>query len=348
MLAAEVPLARDWAKSATKFEQQIAPRLRAIPGVSLVAAANTAPMMLHATELSRFATRFGFPGRTAEGGNYPLAQQRWVTPGYFDVLRVPLRSGRLFTDADTTKPGFVINETLARLYFPNRDPVGQQILIDVLSPAPQAVPVIGVVGHVRDLGLDVEPRPTLYTVAVSNRMTILLRTAGNPASLMPMVRAALTAADPEAPLGTMAPLEEIVQQSVARRRFALELLGVFAGLAALLTAIGVYGVISYSLSRRTGEFAIRFALGARPRHVRGLILRDFALPTALGLLAGGWLAYLFGRASQALLYRLSPADPTVIAASAAGLALLWRSRRSGRSPGPCRSRPWLCRGSSRG
>ena len=120
----------------------------------------------------------------------------------------------------------------------------------------------------------------------------------------------------------MAPLEEIIRTSLARRRFALTLLGWFAGLAALLTAIGVYGVISYSVSRRTGEFAIRFALGAERGHVRRLILRNFAVPTALGLLGGAWLAYLFARALRSQLYRLSPADPLVLAISAMALVLL--------------------------
>jgi predicted permease len=322
VIAAEIPLALDWNRSAEKFEHQVAPRLRAIPGVSMVAAANCAPMMLHSTELSRFATRFAIPGRPLEAGSFPVAQQRWVTPDYFHLLQIPLRSGRLLTQADATKPAFVVNETLARLYFQGGDPVGRELLIDVLSPAPQPVPIVGVVADVRDLGFEVEPRPTLYSVAVSNRMTVLLRVEGNPASLLPMVRAALTAADPEAPIGTLAPLDEIVRQSTARRRFALQLLGIFAVLAALLTAVGVYGVISYSLSRRTGEFAIRFALGARPGHVRALVLRQYAAPTIVGLLAGGWLAWLFASASQALLYKLSPADPAVLAASAAGLALL--------------------------
>lgn len=322
VLAAEVPLAFDWAQSARVFEQQVAPRLRAIPGVAVVAAANCAPMMLHATEVSRFASRFGVVGRTFTPGSFPVAQLRWTTPDYFRALRIPLKRGRLFTEADIGKPGYIINEALARRFFPNQDPVGQQILMGVVSPRPQAIPIIGVAGDVRDLGFDLEPLPTLYSLAVSNRMTVLLRGEATPASLVPAVRGALRAVNPDAPITTLAPLDQIVRTSVARRRFALELLCVFAALAALLTAVGVYGVVAYSLSRRAGEFAIRFALGAERGHVRNLILRAFAIPTLAGLVAGGWLALVFAQTLRTQLYRLSAADPLVLAVSALALGLL--------------------------
>lgn len=322
VLAVEIPLALDWQQSAKVFEQQVAPRLRAIPGVVSVSAANCGPMMLKSTETSRFSTRFGIVGQVFDPGSYPVAQLRWTTPGYFDTLHIPLKAGRLLTEADIGKPAYLINEALARRYFPHQDPVGRQILNGVTGPSPQASPIAGVVGDVRDLGLDLEPRPTLYQLAVSNRMTVLIRAQVAPASLIAPVREAIRAVNPDAPITTNAPLENIIRTSLARRRFALQLLGVFAVLAALLTAVGVYGVISYSLSQRSSEFAIRMALGAGRGHLTRLILRGFAIPAAAGILAGAWLAYLFARTLRTQLYKLSPADPGVLSACALALLVL--------------------------
>jgi len=322
VLAVEIPLALDWGQSASLFEQKIAPRLREIPGVTSVAAANCGPMMLHASDVSRFSTRFGIVGRTFEADNVPVGQLRWTTPDYFRTLHIPLERGRLFTDGDIGKPGYIINETLARRYFPNRDPVGQQVWKNMGGPSPTEVPIIGVVGDVRDLSLDREPAPTLYEFGVSNRMSLLIRSEVSATSLIPAVRRAIRASSPRDAITTIAPLDQIVRSSVARRRFALDLMAVFAALAAALATIGIYGVISYSLSRRRTEFAIRLALGAAPRHVRRLLLRKFAPPVIVGLLAGGWLAWLFALTLRTQLYKLSPADPSVLAISAIALLLL--------------------------
>ncbi|MEX2264756.1 MAG: FtsX-like permease family protein, partial [Bryobacteraceae bacterium] len=161
-----------------------------------------------------------------------------------------------------------------------------------------------------------------YSLGVSIRMTVLIRAGVKPASLIPAVRRAIRATSPDAPITVLAPLDEVVQASLALRRFALELLLVFAILAAVLTGVGVYGVISYTLSQRTQEFAIRFALGAERNQVRNLILRDCAAPAVGGLLAGAWLAYLCAHALRTQLYKLSPADPLVLGASAIGLLFL--------------------------
>ena len=322
ILTADTPLAFDWAKSQLLFDQRVAPRLAAIPGVRAVAAANFAPMSLNSTELSRFATRFGLPGQTYQPGTFPVAQLRWTTPEFFRVLGIPLKRGRLFTASDVNKPGLIINEALARRYFPKQDPVGQQLVMNVVSPQPDSQPILGVVGDVRDLALDLEPRPTLYTLGVSNRMSVLIRTQGDPAALIGAVRQTLHDINPDAAITALAPLDSLVSASLARRRFALELLSVFAVLAVLLTAIGVYGVVAYSLSWRTGEFAIRLALGARRAHLLSLVTRGFVVPAALGALAGAGLAILFARALRTQLYKLSPADPVVLAAAGSVLALL--------------------------
>lgn len=312
--AVDVPLGVNWEKAAIFYESNVAPRLREIPGVTQVGAANLAPMSLGRRDGSRYSTRYGVAGRTFARGQFPVAQLRWTTPEYFETLRIPLRRGRLYRAGET---GYVINEALARRMFPGRDPVGQEILMNVVTATPNAVPILGVVGDVRDMGLEVDPPPAIYTYGISNSMTVFVR-GGSPEA----VRGVLRAVNPEAPIRVLAPLADLVQKSLARRRMALELLGFFAGLAGLLTAIGVYGVVSYSLNQRRAEFAIRLALGAARRHMLHLILRGFAVPAIAGLTLGGWLAYLFAGVLKTQLYKLSPGDPLVFLCTAAGLCFV--------------------------
>lgn len=170
-----------------------------------MAAANCAPMRLQATEIGRFSTRFAVVGESYDPESFPVAQLRWITPGHFQVLGIPLKRGRLFTADDAAKSGYIINETLARRFFPNQDAVGKQILKDVTGPNPEAVPILGVVGDVRDLRLELEPRPTLYTLGVSNRMALLIRSDVNSASLIPAVREAVRAAHTLSPITRATP-----------------------------------------------------------------------------------------------------------------------------------------------
>lgn len=323
VLVAEIPLGfGSWADSERHFVQRVAPRLREIPGVREVAAANVGPLMLQPTELSRFSTRFGIEGRVFARGEFPVAQMRWTTPGYFSVLQIPIREGRGFEETDLGKPAYIVNQTFARLYFPNQNPIGKQVLMNVVTGTPQKVPIIGVVADVRDLGLEVTPRPTLYQLGVSNAMTVLLRTDGPPTALIDPVRRLLRSINPNEPIRTLAPLDSIREASLTRRRLALDLLGVFAALAAALTAIGVYGVISYALSQRRGEFAVRLALGSTPTQLVRLIARGFVFPWIGGLLLGTGLGWALAQALRTQLYRLSPADPVVWLATGAGLAVL--------------------------
>lgn len=325
VLAVEVPLALDWVKSSPQiFDQQVAPLLKAIPGVREVATANFLPMTLSRTEISRFATQFSIPGRTTETGDEgsPVAQLRWTTPAYFQVLSIPLIRGRLFTEADAGKPGNLINQAFADRYFPGEDPVGKHLIRNLHTPNPETVPILGVVGNVRDLALDVEPTPAIYELRVANRVTLVIRTEGEPSALIPAVREVLRRINPDAPLRLLAPMEQHIAGSLARRRFALELLGVFAALAAILTAVGVYGVVSYALSQRLPEFAIRHALGASRRELAALVLKRFAAPALTGLLLGALFACLMALALKTQLYKVPPLDPVTLIGAGAGLLLV--------------------------
>ncbi len=311
-------LAQSWDGAAKTYRDRLEPSLRALPGVDHVAAVNTAPMAIRRSESTRFTTRFGLPGQSHTGDPHPLAQLRWITPDYFPTLRIRIVGGRAFAEHDFGHPVYIINEAMARRYFGGRNPVGATILLNVLQQKPDKGEVVGVARDVRDLALDTTPEPTIYSLGVSSRMTLLLRGAVAPSD----VRAALRAATPDAVVRINGPLEDMIAESVALRRFALEMIAGFAVLAALLTAVGVYGLVRYSLSLRAREFAIRFAIGAGRGEVGRQLGRDFALPVVAGLVLGTWLAYAGALALETQLYKTAPFDPAVLGLSGAGVALM--------------------------
>jgi predicted permease len=310
-----LPLQGDWDKT-------LLPALRRIPGVQDVAAANSSPMSLRATEHTRFATRFGIQGRTFESGSFPVAQYRWITPDYFRVLQIPLRRGRWLTDSEADQDRMLINETLARRFFGDRDPVGQHLLLGVMDPKQSSIEIAGVVGDVRDMGLDQEVEPTLYGITTGPAMTLLIKTEADPVQFAPAVRQAIEAIYPELPISKIQPLSGSVADSLARRRFALTLLGIFGAMAALLTAVGVYGLLAYSVNARVREFGVRAAIGASRADLVTLILREAALLIAPGLAIGLLLALAFSSVMKSFVYQLSPLDPLSLTSAAGFLIAL--------------------------
>ncbi len=310
-----LPLRADW-------DKKLAPALRRLPGVQEVAAVNSAPLSLGPTDHSRFATRFGIHGRTFDSGSFPVTQARWATPEYFRVLGIPLRRGRWLTDSEADQSRILINETLARRFFPDQDPVGQHLIFGVMDPRQSVSEIAGVVGDIRDLGLDQEVEPTFYSISTGPVMTVLIKTESDPAQFASSVRAAIRDLDPEIPIPKIQPLAQNVADSLARRRFALTLLGIFGGMAALLTAAGVYGLLAYSVNARVREFGVRGAVGASPGDLVAMILREAALLVAPGLAAGLFLALAFSSVMKSFVYRLSPADPLSLAGAAGFLILL--------------------------
>jgi putative ABC transport system permease protein len=320
VLAVEVPLPSsryDGQKAEQFLNTQLMPAVRALPGVEDVAAVNSAPMSLGPTERTRFASRFGIEGRTFDRGHYPVAQLRWITPEYFRVLRIPLLRGRRLTQADSNLPRYLVNDTLARQFFPHADPTMHRLVMGVVDRQQTMVTIAGVVADVREMGLDQPPAPTLYLIGSSPYMTLLVRTNGDPAALVAPIRAAIHRADPDAAVVKAAPVAQYVADSLARRRFALALLAAFAGLAALLTAAGIYGLLAYSVSGRVREFGIRAALGATPANLRRLVLREGAKVALPGLAAGFVMSLASARLVRSMLYHLSPEDPLSLAVVAA-------------------------------
>ncbi len=309
VLAVNVPLVdRDWAKSYDVFRNSVVPELKSVPGVQEVAAVNSVPMSLRVTEHSRYATRFGIVGRTFNPGQFPTAQTRWCTTNYFRVLRIPLEKGRLLTDTDHNQPRCLVNEAFAQRFFPNQNAVGQKLLLGVVMAHPEASEIVGVVANIREFGLDTAPEPTTYSLDVSPRMDVLVQTSGNPAPLKTLITAALRRAGPQSAIGPVRSLSDFIDSSLARQRFSLSLMAVFAGLAVVLCAVGIYGVFGYSVTRRLREFGIRSAIGAQKRDLLTLILTECLVIVVPGLIAGMVITFGCSQFLRALLYRVSPTD----------------------------------------
>jgi len=278
-------------------------------------------MSLGLTEHSRFATRFGIQGKVFDKGSFPVTQYRWSTLDYFQVLGIPLRQGRWLTESEADQNRILINETLARRFFPNHGPVGQRLILGVMDPKQNSVEIAGVVGDIRDLGLDQEVEPMFYGISTGPVMTVLVKTTADPIQFSSAVREAIRAVDPEIPISKIQPLAQNVADSLARRRLALTLLGIFGAMAALLTAAGVYGLLAYSVNARVREFGVRGAVGATRWNLVAMILREAAMLMAPGLAAGLILAMVFANVMKSFVYQLSPLDPLSLA-SAGGFPVL--------------------------
>ena len=319
---ANLPLRRDFQQAPPFLANQLLPALRRVPGVIDAAAVNSAPMSLAATEHSRFATRFGIPGRTFDAGSFPVAQNRWGTPEYFRALGIPLHTGRWLTENDLNAQRILVNETLAHRFFPHGDAVGKQLLFGVMDPKPQTSEIVGVVGDVHDMGLDQEVEPTVYGIATSPVMSLIVKTASSSPEITRALRDGVHSVDSDIPVTRIQALEQNVADSLARRRLALTLLAIFGAIAAFLTAAGIYGLLAQSVSARIREFGVRAAIGAAPGQIVGLILRDAMVLTAPGIAAGVLLSLAFARLMKSFVYRLSPTDPISLMAAAAFVLVL--------------------------
>ena len=315
--AIEVPSGRlPWSKAHAFFDSQLIPAVRALPGVVATAAANSAPMSLGPTEHSRFATRFGIEGMTFPDGQYPVANIRWVTPDYFRTLDIPLKRGRWLNEDDRDKPRCLINEAMARQFFSDVDPTTRHLIGGVLDPVKTSWEIEGVVGDVREMGLDAGVMPAFYFVETGPVMTLLIKTATKPEWLLASIEQTIRQADPQIAVKKAFTLQQSVDESVSRRRLTLVILGIFAALAAFLTAAGVYGVLTCSVNARRREFGIRIAVGATRRNIVTMVLREAMSSVMPGIAVGVSLHFVFVRIMKSLIYQVSPVDPASMAAAA--------------------------------
>ena len=253
----------------------------------------------------------------------PYAQQpngryRVVSPGYFETMRIPLRAGRLIGNQDTEQAPRVllVNSTLARQYWPNESAVGKRI---ALSGEKVSREIVGVVGDVKHYALDGETRPEMYFPYLqepASAMTVVLRTTGAPESLAGAARRTLAEIDKGQPIASIQTVEDVLSLSVAQPRLYSALLAIFSGVALLLAAVGIYGVMAFAVGQRTHEMGVRMALGARASAVQGMVLKE-GLRLALGGVALGIAgAFALTRVLAKLLHGIAPTDPATFAGAA--------------------------------
>jgi putative ABC transport system permease protein len=298
----------------TAFYQQLTDRIRSLPGVSDVGAISLIPLVPQGA-----ATRFTVVGRPEpKPGEWTSADIRTVDPGYFTAMRIPLVRGRTFTAADRSDAPsvIVVNETMARQFFSLENPVGARLQINWTDP--KAHPeIVGVVGDVRTSSLDADVHPMIYYVeaqAPTGSMTLAIRHSGDTGPLVAAARAAIRDLDRDVPLSDVATMTTRLSRSMADRRYPMLLLTGFAGLAMLLAAVGLYGLLSYVVSRRTREIGVRMALGADHSTVLRMVLRDGVRLTLIGVAAGAVASIAAARALGHLLYGVGPTDPLTFAA----------------------------------
>ena len=339
VLAVDIPLSRTKyttpEQRATAFEQLIG-RMKALPGVRDVSVVNNVPLTDLDIELS-----FQIEGRPPfKPGEEATADYTVAGSDYFRTMNIALKRGRVFTNQDTANSPevMVVSDALVKRYFPNEDPIGRRIVFDGDDKTPREI--IGVVGDIKRNGLDIDVQPELYVSHLQRperRLNLVIRTESDDASqLSQAVRAEVRAFDPNQIIWRVRTLEELVGTSVAPRRFNMMLLGIFASVALVLAAIGLYGVMSYSVSWRTHEIGIRMALGAKGTDVLRLVVRQGMSMTLIGLALGLIGAFLLSRVMAGLLYGVTATDPltfagvSIVLLAVAFLACLIPARRATR------------------
>jgi predicted permease len=303
--------------------RQLWERLEQLPGGSAAGGVSSLPMS------QAFAwTPITVEGRTPlQGEKFLNADERLVGGHYFEAMGIPLRRGRFFNEQDDlTKPRVVlVDEYMAEQLWPGQDPIGKRIHIMELKSDDPWQTVVGVVGRVKQDSLDSDPRIAFYlpqTQFPTRAMTVVLRSGGDPAGQVSAVKNELRSVDPELPMYYVRTMGQRVDESLARRRFSMLLLGVFASVALVLATIGIYGVMAYLVNQGTREIGIRMALGATQHDILGLVVRQGMMLAFSGVAIGLTGAFVLTRLIRSLLYGVEPTDPLTFVGISLLLALI--------------------------
>ena len=306
------------------FQSQVLERVRALPGVASAGAVLSLPV-----DSGIGATlKFNIEGRRpADPGAEPVAGYQTASDGYFETIGIPILRGRSFTRADGPNDPkvAVVSEAFAKRFFPGEDPIGKRIgWGDPEDENFRWSSIVGVVGSTHHQGLDAEPRVEAYQPLAQEPwpfMTLVLRTTVDPGSLVEPLRQAVMQVSPNQPVEHVMTMEQILHDSLASRRLHMLLLWVYAGIALVLAAVGLYGVMSFSVAQRTRDIGIRIAVGASRGDIARLVLGEAGRLLVVGLLAGIAGALVLGRLLQSFLYQVGPADPVAFAVAAITLTV---------------------------
>ncbi len=311
-----------------EFYRQLKARLESLPGVRSASAIMPLPL-----SGDRMGVTFETEGRPIAKGELPATEIRIIGLDYFKTMGIPLKKGRDFTERDDKKapPVIIVNEAFAKQYFPGEDAVGKLIKPSISSDdeddaSTKMREIVGVVGDVKHLKLNAEADPEAYEphAQLTFDMTMLVKTETDPRALVSAVQSELRAMDKDLPAYDVKTLDEYLATAVAQPRFNALLLGIFAGLALILTAVGLYGVMNYSVTQRTHEIGIRVALGAQQQDVLKMVVRQGMTLTCIGIGVGLVGAYFLTRLLETMLFGVSATDPltfVVISVILAGVAL---------------------------
>ena len=288
--------------SVIQYHEQLVQRIQALPGVESMGMINMVPMRRFGSNVTRLQAQDN------DDLEASFVEVRSTSPGYFHTLQIPLIQGRSFSEADydaegTTEAVTIINQELARILFPDRDPIGRR-----LDRGSDGLEIVGIIGDVKSFGADREARPSFYrpTGVASN---LVIRTIGDPENFAPQLRDIVAAVDPAVSVVRTSTLQNIFEGRLGNRRFQLTLLLLFAAVAVALGAIGIYGVMSYTVEQRTREMGVRLALGQSPDSLLRLIVAQGVRLTGYGLLIGGAGSLLLKNVIESFLYEVEAGDP---------------------------------------
>lgn len=311
------------AEQTAAFYQELTERVRRQPGVTTAAVASHAPLAGRGFTISMWIEGRPRPARIEDT---PVVFLRFVSPGYFSTLGVRIARGRAFTGGDRANApaAAIVNQTAVRRYWPNEDPIGKRFTLD--DDREGAVEIVGVVADVKHFGLSQSTEPEVFmplpqTLSMQRSMIVLARTSGEPEAAAGPVRQAVWGLDPQLPVFNVRSMEQLRAEATGDERVGLALVALFAALALILAAIGVYGVMAFMVGERSREIGIRLALGAKPADVLRLILFDGAWLTGAGVAVGLLGAFGLTRLLQTLLFETPATDPATFATFAAVIAL---------------------------